>query len=141
MSNIRLFEPLSNDFFNDFFKSFMRPMRFEFAAPLPDIKLEVSEKDNAYVVKAEVPGMRKEDIKVKVDRNHVWISAESKKEKSESAGGKMLRSEIYYGAASREFDLDSDVDAEQSKASYKDGILELTLPKAASSAARTLAVQ
>jgi len=141
MSNLQLFEPFSTEAFNDMFKGFLRPMRFEFANRTDDIRLEVSEKDDAFQVKAEVPGVRKEDIKVKIDGDRVSISVETRQERDEKKDGKVIKSEFYYGAASRSVSLGCDVDPEKSTASYKDGVLELSLPKRPSTAARNLTIQ
>jgi HSP20 family protein len=141
MNKLQLFEPFAPGAFNDFFRGVMQPMRFEFALPAPDINLEVSENDNAFHVKAQVPGVRKEDIKVNIDGDRVSISTESKQATDEKKNGKVIKSDFYYGAASRSVALGCNVDAEKSTATYANGVLELTLPKQPSSAARTLAIQ
>jgi len=141
MNNLQLFEPFSTEAFNDMFKGFLKPLRFEYATLAPSIKLEVSEKDDAYHVKAEVPGVRKEDIKVKIDGDRLSISAENKKESDEKKNGKVVKSEFQYGVTSRAISLGSDVDASKSVASYENGVLELTLPKLPSAAARELTIQ
>jgi HSP20 family protein len=111
------------------------------AAPSPTIKLEVSETDDAFKVKAQVPGVKKDDIKVKIDRGMVSISAETKQQREEKKDGKVIKSEFHYGAASRMFTLDSEVDASKAEAKYEDGILLLTLPKKQGAAATTLAIK
>lgn len=141
MSSKLTYEPFSSELYNDFFKNFLRPFRFEFAPPTPGMKLEVSERDDAFRVRAEVPGVRREDIHVKIDGDRVSISAESRREVEANSGGKVLSSEFQYGALSRAFTLDSAVDPEKSSATYADGVLELTLPKRASNGARELPVQ
>jgi HSP20 family protein len=119
------FEPFHN--FDDMFKGFMvRPVLQEME---PEIKMEVAEDDKAYTVHAEIPGVKKDDIKVSVEGNQVSISAEVKKEKEEKEGKKVIRSERYYGKVYRSFSLDQDVDQNAVKAKYTDGMLELTLPK------------
>jgi len=133
------FEPFETSF-DDMFKSMLRPVRFELAAPAPSIKLELAEKEDQYVVKAQIPGVDKDDIKVKIDGDTVSISAETRQRKEEKKDGKILKSEFHYGAASRSFSLDSEVDAAKASAKYENGILELTLPKRPGSTATTLAV-
>jgi len=108
---------------------------------VPDIKMDVSEDDKAYHVKAEVPGVRKEDIHVAVDGSVVSISAEVKKEKEERKGESVLRSERYYGMQSRSFTLMHEVDEAKAEAKCNDGILELTLPKRSGSVTKELRVQ
>lgn len=94
----------------------------------PRIKMDVTEADAAYTVKAEIPGVKKEDIKVDVEGNEVTITAELKRE-TEQKDGKSLRSERYYGQQSRSFTLAHDIDDGKIEAKYADGVLVLTLPK------------
>ncbi len=141
MSNLQIFEPFSTDAFNEMFKGLIRPLQFEFASLAPTIRVELSEKDDAYHVRAEVPGVRKEDIKVKIDGDRVSISAETRHEDKEKSHGKVIRSEFQYGVTSRTVALGGDVDAAKSTASYADGVLDLDLPKLPSSAAKTLTIQ
>jgi HSP20 family protein len=134
-SNLTRFDP-----FGDFAR--LAPLRaidemFRDLAPRgmmqnePTIGLEVSETDQAYLVKAEIPGVKKEDIKVDVRGNRVSISAETRRESGQKEGARILRSELYYGQQSRSFTLEQDVDDAKAEAKYADGILELTLPKRA----------
>jgi HSP20 family protein len=97
----------------------------------PTIGVEVSETDQAYTVRAEIPGVKKEDIKVDVRGNRVSISAETRRESEQKEGSRLLRSELYYGQQSRSFTLEQDVDDTRAEAKYVDGVLELTLPKRA----------
>src|SRR3981189_598940 len=93
------------------------------------LKIEVSEGDKAYRGKAEVPGSKKEDIKVSLEGNRVAISTETKREVEEKKGERVLHSERYYGRQYRAFILDQNVDEEKAEARYSDGMLELILPK------------
>ena len=111
------------------FRQMLRPWRIELPERAPQIKLDVHENDASYTVKAEVPGVNKDDIDVRIEGNRVTLSAEVKKDKEEKKDGRVLRSERQYGYASRSFTLACDVDEAKSEARYKDGILELTLPK------------
>jgi HSP20 family protein len=140
MANITRFDPFS-DSFEDMFRRMLRPVRWEGEAAAPEIKVDVEENDKTYVVKAEIPGVKKEDIDIQIDGNVVSISAESKREKKVEEKGKVLRSERYYGAMLRSFSLANDVDQAEATAKYTDGILELTLPKKATSAAKKLTVK
>jgi HSP20 family protein len=105
------------------------------------IKMDVKEDDKNYNVHAEIPGVKKEDIHVTIEGNQVSISAEIKKEKEEKEGGKVLRSERYYGKVYRSFTLGQDVDDTKATAKYNEGVLNLTLPKKATSSAKKLAIQ
>lgn len=107
----------------------------------PQIKIDVSEDDKAYTVKADVPGVKKDDIKVSIEGNQVSIEAETKSEKEEKKGGAVLRSERSYGRAFRSFALAHDVDESKAEAKYNDGVLELRLPKKANGSARTVKIQ
>jgi HSP20 family protein len=104
------------------------------------IKLDVTEDANAYNVRAEIPGVKKDEIKVNVEGGVVTISAEMKREKEEKKGEKTLRSECFYGAARRSFTLDQPVDEEAVKAKYADGVLTLTLPKKPGGHGRQIAI-
>ncbi|HJV02093.1 MAG TPA: Hsp20/alpha crystallin family protein [Burkholderiaceae bacterium] len=131
-------EPLRSveDFFRDFgFKRAMRDLQSDAL-----IKLDVTESDQAYSVKAEMPGLKKEDIKVDVDGNRVSISAETKRESEEKKGETVVRSERYYGQQYRSFSLEHDIDDSQVVAKYQDGVLELTLPKRANGSAKKIVI-
>lgn len=136
MANITRFNPLNEisrfDPFmdvNDFFKGFgMRPLMQDFERE-PLMKMDVSEAEGAYMVKAEIPGVKKEDIHISVDGNMVSISAEVKKEKEEKKGENVIRSERYFGKVSRSFTLANEVDLEKVQAKYTDGVLEVLMPK------------
>ena len=107
----------------------------------PEFKMDVSEDDKTYRVKAEILGVKKEDIRVAIDGNSVSITAEVKREKEEKKGETVLRSERYFGSQSRAFTLRHDVDQNIAEAKYHDGILELTLPKKNGAAVKELTVQ
>ena len=120
-----------------------RPVRrmLREAGEEPAIRMDVSEDDKAYHVKAEIPGARKEDVSVAVDGNAVTIVAETRREKEEKKGETVIRSERYYGRQSRSFTLAKEIDSEKADAKYENGVLELTLPKREAGAARTVKIQ
>lgn len=133
------FDPFTD--MEDLFKEFgMRPAWRGLEAE-PQIKLDVSEDDKAYTVKAEIPGVKKEDINVSIDGNRVSLSAEVRSEKEEKEGKKVIRRERYYGAVSRSFTLGHDVDMNKAEAKYEDGVLMLTLPKKPGAEAKKLTVR
>lgn len=141
MTNLRVFEP-ALDSFESMFKRLMAPMRFEGESRALEMRVDVSEKENAYTVRADLPGVKKEDINVRIDGNIVQIDAETKQEKeTKDDGGKVLRSERYYGAISRAFTLAQDVDEAKATAKCENGVLTLVLPKKATSTAKKLAIQ
>ena len=146
MANISRYDPFdvaAVDPFDDLFRGFFRPVRLEGQQQIQpmQIKMDVKEDDKNYIVRAEIPGVKKEDIHVTIEGNQVSISAEVKKEKEEKEGEKMLRCERYYGKVYRSFTLGHDVDSAESSAKYSDGVLNLTMPKKASTSAKKLAVQ
>jgi HSP20 family protein len=140
MANIARFDPFT-DSFDDVMRRLFKPVRWEADAQPLQIKVDVEENDKAYTVKAEIPGVKKEDINVQIEGNQVSISAESKQEKDIKENGKVIRSERYYGSLYRSFSLGQDVDQAAANAKYADGILQLTLPKKPSAATRKLTVQ
>lgn len=146
MANLARFNPLSEmtrfDPFRDFDDVFRLPRSFLRSMPEePQIKMDVSEDDKAFHVKAEIPGVRKEDIKVSIDGDRVSISAEVRKEKEEKKGETVIRSERYYGSQFRGFTLQQAVDATKADAKYDNGVLELTLPKKEPTSAKEIAVK
>jgi len=143
MANITRYDPfdVALDPFDDLFRGFLRPVRFEGQTQQMQIKMDVKEDEKAYNIHAEIPGVKKEDIHVTIAGNQVTISAEVKKEKEEKEGEKLLRSERYYGKVYRSFTLGQDVDEATSTAKYNEGVLNLTLPKKATSSAKKLAIQ
>ena len=142
MSNLRLLDPAFSNNFESALRRFFAPTAFESDLPELKMRIDVTEKDNAYEVKADIPGVKKEDINVRIDGNVVQIDAEVKREsESKDKGGKVLRSERYYGNISRSFSLAEDVDEAKAEAKYAEGVLTLKLPKKTTAAARKVAVQ
>jgi HSP20 family protein len=141
MNELKLFDPFGLDPFEDSVRSLMRPWRMEGMEPAPRIKLDLHELETSYTVKAEIPGVRKEDIDVRVEGNTVTISAEVKKEKEEKKEGRVLRRERREGYASRSFTLACPVNEAEAQAKYENGVLELTLPKKAGNSKKRLQVQ
>jgi len=148
MANIAPFDPFGalarfQPFF-DFDESFGMPSlraAWPSVPAEPRIKIDISEDDAAYRVKAEVPGVKKEDIKIALDGNQVTISAEVKKETEQKRGETVVRSERYYGSQYRAFTLAHAVDEGKAEAKYSDGILEITLPKKASASTKQVEVK
>jgi HSP20 family protein len=107
----------------------------------PTIKLDVTEDDKAYCVKAELPGVKREDIQVDVKGDQVSISAEVKREKEEKKGETVVHSERFYGRQFRSFTLGREIDRKNVAARFRDGVLELTLPKNGQGTAQRIAIQ
>jgi len=125
----------------DAFRSFLRPLRWEGMAEVPQVKMDITEAEAAYTVKAEIPGVRKEDIRVEIDGATVTVGAEVKKDHDEKKEGRVVRSERSYGYASRTFTVGHEVDRNKAEAKYADGVLTLTLPKLATSKVEPLVVK
>jgi len=134
MANITRFNTLDNAVDELMRGFFVRPMNYEAPAVPAQVRVDVTENDKSYVVRAEIPGVKKEDINVAIDGNQVEISAEVKKEKEAKDGEKVLRTERYYGKVYRAFTLGQDIDDAATQAKYADGVLELTLAKKARTA-------
>lgn len=137
-SDLLQLDPFRN--MDDFFREFsmlpqLRAMRAE-----PRMRTDVSETEHAFSIKAEIPGVKKEDIKISVEGNRVAIVAEVKEESDEKTTG-MVRSERYYGKQSRSLALPQEVDEAKAEARYENGLLMLTLPKKAGTGAKQLIVQ
>ncbi|MBI5720631.1 MAG: Hsp20/alpha crystallin family protein [Burkholderiales bacterium] len=133
-----------DDLFPEIFRRFARmPAPIEGPA---DIRVDVKEDDKGFEVRAEVPGAKKEDIRVAIDGNVVSISTEVKQEKEEKGdkgpgGRRTLVRELYYGSCARSFTLPHEVDAKASTAKLDNGVLTLRLPRATESASRSLKIE
>jgi HSP20 family protein len=118
---------------DDLLAGFFSPLPNDARAAAP-IKIDVSEDASSYRVSAALPGVKKEDIHVEVDKNEVSIVAEVKREilapvEADKNGERVLHSERYYGKTSRVFSVAQDIDEAAVQAKYADGILSLVLPK------------
>jgi HSP20 family protein len=127
--------------FDDLLRRVTRPVRWEVEGLPADMRLDVHESDTAYTVKAEIPGVNKEDIDVRIEGDTVSISAERKAEMEVKEKGAPVRTERYMGQLFRSFTLGTAVDENAATAKYADGVLELTLPKRAGATAKGLAIQ
>lgn len=129
------FEEMDRMFDHFLRRGWMRPWRFEWPSfpemALPEMKVpkvDVVDRENEIVVKAEVPGVDKKDIDISVGEDTVTIKGETRREEKEEKGD-YYRCEISRGAFSRTVALPAAVDGTGARASFKDGMLELTLPK------------
>jgi len=145
MASIQRFDPF-NELVDDLFKGFLvRPLAYDGrgdgGAFLPRAKVDVAEKNGAYVVSAELPGVKKEDINVAIDGAQVTLEAEVKREKEVTKDERVLHSERVYGKVSRSFTLPQEVDESKAEAKFRDGVLELTLPKKAAAQRKQISIQ
>jgi HSP20 family protein len=143
MANIARFDPF-NDLVDDLFKGyFVRPVSYDGrnASEAPRLKVDVSERNGAYLVTADLPGVKKEDIQVAIDGAQVTLSAEVKREKEVVEGDRLLHTERSFGKVSRSFSLPQELDEAKAEAKFRDGVLELTLPKKAAAARKSITIQ
>ena len=92
--------------------------------------VDIEEDDNNYLIRADVPGVDKKDIEVRLDNGVLSITGEKKVEKETGKGSKQHRTERYCGSFSRRFTLPTTIKSDKVDASYKDGVLSLKIPKA-----------
>ena len=141
MATLTRFDEAFDDLLRGFF---VRPVSFEGTHAQPAVghfRVDVSENEQAYVIRAEIPGVKKEDINISIDGDQVAITAEIKNEKEVKGGERVLRAERHYGKVYRAFALGQPVDENAASAKYTDGVLDLTLPKRAASQAKRIAIQ
>ena len=91
-------------------------------------RTDITEKDGKYVLEADLPGFKKEDISVDIDKDCLTITAEHKSEEKEENVDSYIRRERYYGSYTRSFNVKG-IDTEAITAAYNDGVLTLTMPK------------
>jgi HSP20 family protein len=101
---------------------------------------EVFERGNELVFRADLPGLSKEDVDVDIDEEQITIRGERKSEHEENRQG-IFRSERHYGTFFRSIPLPPGADAEQAKANFRNGVLEITIPKPERSGARKLEIE
>jgi HSP20 family protein len=122
---------------------FLRPSRAGAerpAAPRP-IRVDVRETADAYVVQAELPGVKKEGIRIEVEGGEVVLAAETRREEPAQDAGPWLHVERRFGKLERRFSLPQELDGARADARFEDGVLTLTLPKKAPTASRRIEVR
>lgn len=121
----RAFDGLMNDFFNDFPVAVGKSLREDVMSFPP---INITEKDNAYLIELAAPGYEKTDFKINMEGTVLNISSEKKDELKEETE-KSIRREFSYKAFKRSFTLDEKIDVEKIDAKYENGVLKLELPK------------
>jgi HSP20 family protein len=141
MANLTRLDPL-NELVDDLFKGFfVRPVAFEGRGEAPRMKVDVAEKNGAYTITAELPGVNKEDIQVTIDGAQVTLSAETKREREVQQDERVLHTERSYGKVTRSFSLPQELDEGKAEAKFRDGVLELVVPKKAAAARKQISIQ
>lgn len=115
----------------DMLQTLFGPLRQRNLDGIAGMDIDITEADGAYVVKAEIPGVAKEDVSVEIDGNMVSIRANKQQQKEVTEEGRVIRQERYWGQLERTVGLSSAIDEGSAKATYQDGVLSLTLHKKA----------
>jgi HSP20 family protein len=102
--------------------------------------VDISETPQQYNIRAEIPGMKKEDIKISINKNCLTMSGEKKEEKK-TDGEKFHRMESYYGSFQRSFVLPDGIKADKVEAGFKDGVLTVTVPKSEETKEKTVDIK
>ena len=120
-----------DDFDRSFFRGFNAPERALYGKNAPHMmKTDVKETDDGYELDVDLPGFKKDEIRLELSHGYLTISTEKSLEKKEEGeNGKMLRRERFSGAMSRSFYVGGNLTEEDIKASYENGVLHLTVPK------------
>ncbi len=130
------------DIFEDFDRivnSLTRPTHANTIGFLP--ACDIIESKDHYLVSFDMPGVRREDIKVEVEGNTLMISGERHREVKDLNGESALRHERAYGKFERTFELPNSINSEKIQAQYDNGVLNVALPKADAAKGRTVQIQ
>jgi HSP20 family protein len=127
------------EIFDDFFGG-SPPLRLPLAGRELLPKVNIQETDKEYVITAAVPGVKKEDVKIKVQDGVLTVSGERREEKEEKVRS-WLRHEVAYGSFQRSFVLPAGTHSEDVKAVYKEGMLTVSMPKPAQDKRRELNIK
>jgi HSP20 family protein len=112
--------------FDDFWgKNFFKGIELGTTIPAAN----VSEKDDQYIIEMALPGGKKEDFDIHLDRNILTISSEKRDEKEEKKDGKVIRKEFNYNSFERSFTVPDGVDVEKVDATYENGLLRIAMKK------------
>ena len=141
MARVQVYDPFTRNAFDQIVRGLFAPVRVDGTETGLPIKVDVAETDGGYVVHADIPGVKKDEIQVTIEGNQVTIAAEVKRANDVKDGERVLRSERYVGSVFRSFVLPVELDEAASEAKYDNGVLELKLAKKAPEAGRKLTVQ
>jgi HSP20 family protein len=125
-----------DDLFSEFFNNNLERMPANSIYP----KVDIEENENSYLFKAELPGVKKEDVSIEIDNRVLTISGE-KKEVHEESGKNVYRKESYSGSFSRSFTLPEHVSPDDADAKYENGILILSIPKSEDKAKKKIEIK
>lgn len=140
MTSLRHYDPLSIEPISDMMQGMLRAFRGNTDVGTV-FKVDVVESDGSYTVTAELPGVKREDIDVNVDRGTVMICAKVERTSEQRDGEREIRRERYSGTMRRAFTLDADIDETKVDATYTDGVLRLVLPKKEATSQRRIEIR
>ena len=119
----------NDPFFNDFFDRPVRQHRGNYPV-VNTMRSDIKEFEDSYQIDMQLPGYAKEEVEVSIKDGYLTVSANHEESKDEKdANGKYIRKECYRGSCERSFYVGDHITSENVKASFKDGMLTLTLPK------------
>lgn len=130
-----------NNLVEDLFKGFVVKPMYEPRGSAQRMKVDVVEKNGAYVVAAELPGVKREDIQIAIDGAQVTLSAEVKRDVQPTREQRVLHLERQFGTMSRTFSLPQEFDEARAEAKLRDGVLELVLPKKQAAQRQNIPIQ
>ena len=140
MRSLVKYSPVSLDVFGNFDRMFDSFFNDSAVRRTSQPRVDIQEKDGAYVLEAELPGFSEKDVEVKVDDNLLTISSKSENEKTEEHQGYILK-ERRNRSFARSFVLPKDVDRDSIEAHFNDGLLSLTLNKTPETKPKTIEVK
>jgi HSP20 family protein len=136
------FGSLFDDFFSDFFvRGGLATLRNGELPAAVRARMDVIDKNDRFEVLVDLPGVKKEDIQVTIEGPRVAITAETKSEKEEKDGDRVLHSERFAANYARTFELPAEVTENGAEANFENGVLKLALPKRATVASKRLAIK
>ncbi len=135
MGNLTRFNRLFGD---TFFDDFYRPVVHAGADKSPAI--DVHETDDNYLIKVDLPGVKKEDVEVRLENGVLTIKAETSSEQKEEKDGRLIRQERHFGQFMRQLSVGGDVDPQAVKAGFDNGVLSLNLPKVKQESPKTVKI-
>jgi HSP20 family protein len=140
--NITRWEPFREmeDIFRQYSPFFARSLRRNEEGGSWSPVADITETDNEYLIKAELPAVKKEDVRVTLDDNVITISGERRQEKEQKEANE-IRIESFYGTFSRSFALPDNIDAKAIQAETKDGVLKVRIPKTKAVEPKKIAVE
>lgn len=123
------FDDLFNDDMNSLLEGFFLPVRQGAGVEKMSPRIDIKDQEGAFLIKADLPGLKKEDIEVSLHEGLLTITGTKEDDHKEEAEGELVRRERFFGKFSRTIPLGSDIDAQQISATFEDGVLTIRVPK------------